>query len=332
MILQPSLSLLSPKLPYILSVPTGHIAILQGEKGLLECLSLGDYGKEANIKADFMGLTKEINGVEHKELLPLEKKWVATISTQYGCSMNCKFCDVPKVGPGKNVTIEDLTSQLLLIRLLHPEVTSTKRLNIHFARMGEPTWNPAVLVFAEEVLPTLFLNFHIHPVVSTMAPRKNRLLNHFLGTWLDIKNIVYQGEAGLQLSINSTSEEERAFLFSENALPLKALSDMFRNYPSPQGRKITLNFALAGYQIDASYLASLFSPEWFMCKLTPMHMTNACKDSNIRTDGGYEYFSPYKEAEDNLKAEGYDVIVFIPSKEEDESCITCGNALLSLKE
>jgi 23S rRNA (adenine2503-C2)-methyltransferase len=32
-----------------------------------------------------------------------------------------------------------------------------------------------------------------------------------------------------------------------------------------------------------------------------------------------------------LKQAGYDVIVFIPSKEEDESRITCGNAILSSK-
>lgn len=33
----------------------------------LEFLTVGDYGKENNIKADFLGLTKEINGVETKQ-------------------------------------------------------------------------------------------------------------------------------------------------------------------------------------------------------------------------------------------------------------------------
>ena len=51
-------------------------------------------GKENNIKADFLGLTKEINGVENTAV-DLSKKWVATISTQKGCPMHCKFCDVP---------------------------------------------------------------------------------------------------------------------------------------------------------------------------------------------------------------------------------------------
>lgn len=59
----------------------------------LEFLTVGDYGKENNIKADFLGLTKEIHGVENTAV-DLSKKWVATISTQKGCPMHCKFCDV----------------------------------------------------------------------------------------------------------------------------------------------------------------------------------------------------------------------------------------------
>ena len=63
-----------------------------------------------------------------------------------------------------------------------------------------------------------------------------------------------------------------------------------------------------------------------------MHKTNACIEKGILTDNGYDYYYPYKEVEENLKKEGFDVIVFIPSKEEDESKITCGNALLGNKD
>ena len=34
----------------------------------LEFLTVGDYGKENNIKADFLGLHKEIQGVKHHEV------------------------------------------------------------------------------------------------------------------------------------------------------------------------------------------------------------------------------------------------------------------------
>lgn len=63
----------------------------------LEFLTVGDYGKENNIKADFLGLTKKIEGVQHHDV-DLMDKWVATISSQKGCPMKCTFCDVHKYG------------------------------------------------------------------------------------------------------------------------------------------------------------------------------------------------------------------------------------------
>ena len=68
----------------------------------LEFLTVGDYGKENNIKADFLGLHNEINGVQHHNV-DLSDKWVATISTQKGCPMKCEFCDCPKYGFYGNV-------------------------------------------------------------------------------------------------------------------------------------------------------------------------------------------------------------------------------------
>lgn len=68
-------------------VATGHILVVQGEHGPLECLSLGDYGRDHNVKADFLGLDKDLGDVGHAKMLPLEQKWVITIPTQYGCSM-----------------------------------------------------------------------------------------------------------------------------------------------------------------------------------------------------------------------------------------------------
>jgi len=88
-----------------IATPTGNILIVDGDHGQLECLSLGDYGKDVNIKCDAMGLSRDPGQVRHQQMLPLSKKWVITVSTQYGCSMGCRFCDVPKVGPGRNATL-----------------------------------------------------------------------------------------------------------------------------------------------------------------------------------------------------------------------------------
>lgn len=66
-----------------------------------------------------------------------------------------------------------------------------------------------------------------------------------------------------------------------------------------------------------------------MVKITPLHKTSACDDNKLQTSGGYDYFTPYKEIESNLINAGFEVIVFVPSYDEDNGLITCGNAILS---
>jgi 23S rRNA (adenine2503-C2)-methyltransferase len=315
-----------------IKVPTGNILVVQGEKGLLECLSLGDYGKDVNIKCDALGLTRDIEKVEHTKLMPLEEKWVITISTQYTCYSMCGFCDVPKVKPNNpkdiNATEQDLIRQVLTGIKLHPEINTTKRLNIHFARMGEPTWNPNVLDATKWMKTHIDPEYKIHPVVSTMMPRKNEWLKTFIHTWMRMKNRLLKGEAGLQLSINSTDEDERSKMFRGNACSLEEISRIMDGI-IPNGRKITLNFAVADYKINPLVLKKYFSSEDYIIKLTPMHKTEMAIENGIETKGDYTTIHPYRKYEEELKDAGYDVLGFIASHEEDDSLITCGNAILS---
>ena len=215
---------------------------------------------------------------------------------------------------------------------LHPEITKTNRLNLHYARMGEPTWNFDVISATKELINTIHKTHRLHPVISTMMPKKNSFLDDFLKMWMNIKNNLLDGEAGLQLSINSTDEYQRQEMFSGNALTLDQIGELVLGLPKPKGRKITLNFALNDtYEVDPYKLLSNFSTDDYLVKITPMHVTNACLTNDLKTSGGYDGYYPYQEAEKKLKDVGYDVIVFVPSKEEDESRITCGNAVLSDK-
>lgn len=311
-----------------LSVPTGDICVVGGSKGSLEMLSVGDYGKDVNIKADFLGLMNDPAPIAHTTILPLEEKWVITISTQYGCGMGCPYCDVPKVGAGKNASFNDLIYQVLTGIGLHPEVLYTKRLNVHFARMGEPSWNPHVLDCAKWLKEHIDPEYKVHPVVSTMMPNKNEWLKTFIHNWMRMKNRVYHGNAGLQISINSTDEKQREYLFNNNALTLHEIEKVMRGVV-PIGRKITLNFAVAGYEIRPDILLKYFDPEFYIVKLTPMHKTNSADENGIITKGDYTSIHPYKHHEEELKKSGYDTLVFMASEYEDLGRITCGNAILS---
>lgn len=297
----------------------------------LEFLTVGDYGKENNIKADFLGLTKEIHGVENTAV-DLSKKWVATISTQKGCPMHCKFCDVPKFGFYGNASIEDMERQIRTI-IEGESIKETDRFNVHFARMGEPTWNENVLAFGLALKGIAksagLVAKTIHPVVSTMLPKANSKLGNFLQVWCSIKNEFYNGEAGLQLSINSTDDGQRSELFSSRSLSLTEISRLADKLPMPVGRKYTLNFPVTAQTIlDARKLSELFDKDKFIVKITPIHETTSAIESGLQITG-YTDYDVYRHFEQPLLEEGWDVIVFVPSKEEDSDRITCGNALIA---
>lgn len=319
------------------SLATGYLIVDDYEKGQLETLSIGDYGKSENIKADFLGFDRELNGVNNGPCKPLSEKWVVTLSTQYGCSMNCTFCDVPKIKFRGNVSFEDLLKQLYTALAAFPTVKYTDRLNIHFARMGDPIYNEDVLSFTRWLYECK-QNFQeetgvrfevIHPVLTTSMPAIKQVRQR-LKDWCFIKNEVYNGQAGLQLSINSTNEDQRKIMFNNRAMTLDDIAFISKTLPPPISRKYCLNFAYASdFEVDAKKIARLFDPEKFMCKITPIHENNACAENGIKTVDGYESFAPYQPVEEALKAEGFDVIVFIPSMDEEKGLVTCGNAVLS---
>ena len=201
--------------------------------------------------------------------------------------------------------------------------------------MGEPTWNPAVLDFTESRLDDLVkeCGLHavtIHPVVSTMMPRSNNDLPSYLKHWCEIKNTQRHGEAGLQLSINSTSDDQREAQFAGKSLSLREIANIASDLPMPVGRKYTLNFAVTEATIlDAKVLDSLFDRDKFIVKITPIHQTKAALEHNYDITTSYDDYSVYDKFEQPLLDLGWDVIVFVPSKEEDSDRITCGNALIS---
>ena len=322
----------------IQQLPTGYLFSKEYSKGELETLSIGDYGKKANVKADFLGYTKEINGVANGDCMPLQEKWVITVSTQYGCPMKCTFCDVPKIGMKGNASFEDLKGQFYNALGMFPNVKYTDRLNLHFARMGEPIFNENVFLFAEwlyqnkrEIKEATGVSIEtLHPVLTTSLPRNFSKLEQRIQHWVRIKNNIYNGQAGLQFSINSTNEQQRSEMFVDQQLHLVDLAKIIDKLPDPVGRKYCLNFAYASdYEVDGKVIADLFDPEKVMCKITPIHNNDSCRDNGIQTINGYSSYLPYKKPEQSLLQAGFDVLVFVPSMDEEDGLITCGNLALS---
>ena len=310
---------------------TGNI--ISDEELGLEYLFVGDYGKENNIKASFLGYDKRIERVEHRQVT-LEDKLVVTVSSQKGCPMKCNFCDCPKLGFHGNVSkvglISEITTAIALSEIKHGE-----RLNVHFARMGEPTFNKSVIGAAVDIAKIIqdkdsdvtFKEYH--PVVSTMMPKSNKNLKQFLHNWVKA-GYEYGGEDGfgLQFSINTLDENDRNVMFRGMSLSLKEIGEAISELPNPKKRKFTLNFAVTSKcNLDPDLMNKYFDKEKCIVKITPIHETVEAVSE------GYEIitdFDVYEKFEQPLVDRGWDVIVFIPSKEEDEDRITCGNSLIAL--
>lgn len=299
----------------------------------LEYLYVGDYGKENNIKADFLGYTKRIEKVEHKPV-NIKEKLVVTVSSQKGCPMNCNFCDCPKLGFHGNATTAELLSEITSAISLSG-IHNGARLNVHYARMGEPTFNPNVITSARLIARMLQdrnsdIKFDTyHPVVSTMMPKANKNLKEFLHQWVST-GAVYGGEDGfgLQFSINTLDEAARNEMFRGHSLSLQEISDIIKELPAPKKRKYTLNFAVTSQNnLNVDLMNKYFDKEKCIVKITPIHETVEAVSE------GYEIvtdFDVYEKFEQPLVKDGWDVIVFVPSKEEDADRITCGNSLIAL--
>lgn len=299
----------------------------------LEYLYVGDYGKENNIKASFLGYDKRIDEVKHHDV-DITDKLVVTVSSQKGCPMNCNFCDCPKLGFKGNATLPELVTEIMSGVALSG-IKHGKRLNVHYARMGEPTFNPNVITSAEYIAKMLGdknsdVTFdEYHPVVSTMMPKANKNLKEFLHKWVET-GFVYGGEDGfgLQFSINTLDEDDRNAMFRNRSMSLQEISDVIRELPMPKKRKYTLNFAVTSKSnLDVDLMNKYFDKEKCIVKITPIHETVEAVDE------GYEIvkdFDVYEKFEQPLVNDGWDVIVFVPSKEEDADRITCGNSLIAL--
>ena len=299
----------------------------------LEYLYVGDYGKENNIKASFLGYDKRIDEVKHHDV-DITDKLVVTVSSQKGCPMNCNFCDCPKLGFKGNATLPELVTEIMSGVALSG-IKHGKRLNVHYARMGEPTFNPNVITSAEYIAKMLGdensdVTFdEYHPVVSTMMPKANKNLKEFLHKWVET-GFVYGGEDGfgLQFSINTLDEEDRNAMFRNRSMSLQEISDVIRELPMPKKRKYTLNFAVTSKSnLDVDLMNKYFDKEKCIVKITPIHETVEAVDE------GYEIvkdFDVYEKFEQHLVDDGWDVIVFVPSREEDADRITCGNSLIAL--
>jgi 23S rRNA (adenine2503-C2)-methyltransferase len=258
--------------------------------------------------------------------IPREEKWVLLVSSMFGCPVECIMCDAGGYYHGK-LSKEELFAQIdyLVYKRFPDGSIPSRQFKIQFARMGEPSLNPAVLDVLEE-LPQRYQAPGLMPSISTVAPCGT---NRFFRRLLEIKKELYsEGNFQFQFSLHTTDATLRDRIIPVKKWSFEEMAEYGELFYTPGGRKITLNFALAdSYPLDPQVLLRTFDPAKYLVKITPLNPTYKASRNNLNT-----YIDPHAQAAEYpkvqaLQASGYDVIVSIGDVEESYIGSNCGQYL-----
>jgi len=258
--------------------------------------------------------------------IPRDEKWVFVISTLFGCPVGCLMCDAGSGFRGR-LSAEEMFGQIdFMIRQRFPDGrVPIPMLKIQFARMGEPSLNPAVLDVLED-FPNRYDAPGFVPSISTVAPKNS---DDFFDRLIELKNRHYSGgRFQLQFSLHSTDEQTRDRVVPIKKWGLARIAECGERFHRDGDRKITLNFALAkNVELDPDVLLRHFDPGRFLIKMTPLNPTYRAREHGLESyiDAGAGKRS-YAKVE-ALRAAGYDVIVSIGELEENQIGSNCGQYL-----
>lgn len=256
--------------------------------------------------------------------IPREKKWVLIISTLHGCPVRCRFCDAGGWFQGALRADEMLGQIDFLVGQRYPDrKVPAEKFKIQFARIGEPSYNSAVLDVIEE-LPRRYDAPGLIMSLSTIAPAGRE---PFFRELLALKRRQRPGRFQFQFSLHTTDRERADWLVPVPKWSFREMADYGREWHEPGDRKILLNFALIqGEPVDPDALLEFFSPDIFFIKITPLNPTYAAQANRISS-----HVVPEKkdyEIINNLRTAGYEVLLSIGEWEENKIGSNCGQYLL----
>ncbi len=283
----------------------------------------------AKVYLGTFGDDKLVEFVDSLGMAPSRKeKWVVIVSSMYGCPIDCKFCDAGKSFQGPLSTEEIMAQVDHVVKNRFPSGNiDSKKFKVQFARMGEPALNDNVIDAILEI-PRRYDIENYMPCISTIAPASR---DEWFEEILKINHEVLNGSFQLQFSIHSTDESYRDYLIPTKKWTLEQIADYGERF-FVGGRKVTLNFAVGSdTPIDVQKLKSIFSPEQFAIKVTPLNPTKNAEE--------YDLINVFDEERGNklpvvneMRDAGFDVYVSIGDLRENEIKSNCGQILITYLE
>ncbi len=167
--------------------------------------------------------------------IPNEDRNTLCVSSQVGCAMACSFCLTAKMGLKCNLSIGEITDQVIHARRIFPEEQWGRLSNIVMMGMGEPLHNYDNVVEAMRLMTDdkgLGLsNRKVTVSTSGLVPA--------------IKKLGEDINVNLAISLNATTDDLRDVLMPVNKRwNLDTLLQALREYPLRQRRRITFEYVL----------------------------------------------------------------------------------------
>lgn len=314
----------------VMYLPSGRIFLTKtSDDYLIECTEMRNVNLSGKSHSEVR--TSNDPHVIWKHLVDWKDKWLLTVSTQKGCTYNCKFCDVANLPFKGNLSQEEIEDQVKLLLRNSEYVKKCNKVKIGFARMGEPALNLKNVIETMKSLPeiskSMGRNFNWLPCFNSIVPFKinNGSGLDVIDEVLDVKENFYNGFLHFQISCNSTNEEKRKELFGgADVLYL----DEIINYVNKQkitNRTVTLNFIVMNeVEVDVLKLKKMgLNGNKFVVKLIPLNNTVNAENNELKTFANYNNVEKLEELGKQFNSIGVPTVVDAIAKCE-EAGLCCG--------
>ncbi len=168
-------------------------------------------------------------------LIPANKRTTACVSSQVGCSLDCKFCATARLKRMRNLTPDEIVDQVVEADKQSQEYYGHPLTNIVFMGMGEPLLNyDNVMSAVEKITSDKALGMAARRItISTSGIPKNirRMADE-------------QAKVGLAVSLHSAIDEIRTEIMPVNKRQggLKELLSALQYWYQKTKRKITFEY------------------------------------------------------------------------------------------
>jgi 23S rRNA (adenine2503-C2)-methyltransferase len=212
-------------------------------------------------------------------LIPTKDRITACVSSQVGCSLDCKFCATARLKRMRNLSPDEIYDQVVAIKQQAELFFNRPLTNIVFMGMGEPLLNYAHVIEAIDKITA--------PSGLNMASRRITLST--VGIAKMIKKMADDGvKFNLAVSLHDAINETRSAIMPINETnPLEDLADALKYWYKKTKRKVTYEYVVwKGINDTPEHVKALVK----FCKHIPCKVNLI--EYNPIDDGEFQQASP----------------------------------------